>query len=451
MLKKNHETNKQISSLHMIAGRCLAKGKGLAAICAEKGKRKSRSAGNYIAVFLKWVFLAGVTGLFGGVIGTLFHISVGFATDLRQTHPWIIGFLPAGGVVILLLYKLGRLSEKTGTDHVIGSVREDGKVSPVLAPLIFAGTVITHLFGGSAGREGAALQLGGSIGTVVGKGFRLDEKDMHLITLCGMSAVFSALFGTPLTAALFALEVISVGVIYYSGLIPCLASSLTAYGVSLFFGVQPVRFTLLSIPDLTLWTILKTAGLAVVCAGVSILFCTALKKTGSWLEKLIPNKYLRIAAGGAAVIAMTLLVGAGDYNGAGMDIVAKAIGGSAKPEAFALKILFTAITVGAGYKGGEIVPTFFIGATLGCLIGGFFGIGAGFGAAVGMVALFCGVVNCPVASMILGVEVFGAQGLLFFAVACGVSYMLSGYYGIYGSQKIIYSKLKAEFINIHTK
>ena len=163
------------------------------------------------------------------------------------------------------------------------------------------------------------------------------------------------------------------------------------------------------------------------------------------------HDYLRIALGGLLLLGLSLLFPSGDYNGAGMDVVARALGGQARPEAFALKLLFTAITIGVGFKGGEIVPTFFIGATFGCVVGALLGLDAGFAAALGLVATFCGVVNSPIASIILSVELFGAQGLLFFAIACGVSYMLSGYYGLYSSQRIIYSKLKAEFININAQ
>ncbi len=405
----------------------------------------------YLTTFFKWGLIAGLTGLLGGGVGTLFHISVEFVTEFRLAHGYIIWFLPLGGIVIIALYKLCGLTENAGTNEVISSVRSDDKVPPILAPLIFVSTVITHLLGGSAGREGAALQLGGSIGSMVGRLFKLDEKDMHIITLCGMSGMFAALFGTPLTAAFFALEVISVGVVYYSGLIPCIVSSLIAYTVSLYFGVEPVRFCNVAVPEMSLAVIAKIIGLAIICAAVSIVFCTAIKQTRIRMSRIFKNGYIRIAVGGFAVIALTYLVRSGDYNGAGMDIITDAIGGSAKPEAFILKIIFTAITIGAGYKGGEIVPTFFIGATLGCVVGGLFGLGADFGAAIGLVALFCSVVNCPVASIILSVEIFGADGLLLFAIACAVSFMLSGYYGLYSTQKIIYSKLKAEFININAK
>ncbi len=414
-------------------------------------KNKLKAASNYVLTLIKWTLIAGCTGLLGGAIGTLFHKSVEYVTDFRTEYGFVLWLLPIGGIAIITLYKVCKLSENTGTNEVIDSIRTKNNVSPILAPLIFISTVITHLLGGSAGREGAALQLGGSIGSIIGRIFRLDEKDMHIITLCGMSSVFAALFGTPMTAAVLALEVISVGVIYYAALVPCIASSLVAYEISLLFGAKPMNFSDLVVPGLTFAVVVQTVALAAACAVVSILFCLALKKTRLLLTKVIKNSYLRIAAGGAVIIALTFLVQTRDYNGAGMDVVGRAIGGSARPEAFLLKIIFTAITIGAGYKGGEIVPTFFIGATFGCVVGNFLGLGGSFGAAVGLIALFCGVVNCPIASIILSIEIFGSSGLILFAVACAVSYTLSGYYGLYSTQKIIYSKLKAEFININAK
>lgn len=414
-------------------------------------KDKMESALNYAVTFLKWGFIAGCTGLLGGVVGTLFHKSVECAAVFRTGHDWIIWLLPLGGVIILTLYKLGKISENTGTNEVISSVRTDEKVPPVLAPLIFISTVVTHLFGGSAGREGAALQLGGSIGSIIGHIFRFDEKDMHIITLCGMSSVFAALFGTPLTAAFFALEMISVGVIYYSGLVPCIISSLVAFKVSLYFGVEPISFSYVNRPEISLSVLIKTVGLAVICASISIVFCMTIKQTRALMKKVFKNEYIRIIAGGLTVSALTFLLQTRDYNGAGMNIIADAMGGSARPEAFILKIVFTAITIGAGYKGGEIIPAFFIGATLGCIAGGLLGIGTGFGAAIGLVALFCSVVNCPIASIILSIEIFGADGLILFAITCAVSYMLSGYYSLYSTQKIMYSKLRAEYININAK
>ena len=239
--------------------------------------------------------------------------------------------------------------------------------------------------------------------------------------------------------------------LYYAGLLPCVVSAFTAYFISILMGTEPVAFTISNIPAFSLKSCLLTALLSAICALLSIGFCLGLHGTHKLFEKLFKNTFLRAAVGGLVIVILSLICRSGDYNGAGMDIVERAIGGNAKPEAFLLKFIFTAVTVGAGYKGGEIVPTFFVGATFGCVVGGLIGLDPGFAAAVGLVALFCGVVNCPLASIFLSIELFGAQAMPLFALAAAVSYLLSGYYGLYSSQKIVYSKLRAELVNINAK
>ena len=382
------------------------------------------------------------------MIGSLFHIGVSYATRWRSAHPWVLYLLPLLGLIIVGLYRVTGVEGKD-TNAVIESVHFGKNVPVLLVPVIFLSTVLTHLGGGSAGREGAALQIGGGIGFETGRLLRLGEKDLPLATLCGMSAVFSALFGTPLTATVFAMEVISVGVFYYAGLVPCLTASLVGYLVSLLMGVPPTRFTVAApLPEAC--TMLPVLVLAIGCALVSILFCRGLRETGRMAARLLPNPYWRAAIGGALIIGLTLLAGSTDYNGAGMELVERAVSGEANAWAWLLKLLFTAVTIGFGFKGGEVVPSFFVGACFGCVLGGLLGLPAGFGAAIGLVAVFCGVVNCPFASIFLSIELFGAGGLLYFAVACAVSYLLSGYCGLYSSQTILYSKMRAEFINIHT-
>ncbi len=413
-------------------------------------EQDAKSVWRYLSAFFQWIVLALVTGTVGGVVGALFFNTVNWATQIRLAHPWLLWLLPVGGLVIAAMYHICRM-ENENTNAIIDSIHFGDKVPLLLVPCIFLGTAITHLFGGSAGREGAALQIGGSLGNYIGRLFHLDAKDMRLATLCGMSAVFSALFGTPLTATIFALEVISVGVFYYSALVPCIVSALIAFGISTALGDAPTRFAL-SLQPVEWLMLLRVSGLAVLCSVMSILFCLTMHGTEHALAKRIPNGFLRIALGGAAIIGLTYLVGTTDYNGAGMDVITRAIEeGTARPTAFFWKLVFTAVTIGCGFKGGEVVPTFFIGAALGCVVGPLLGIPAGFAAALGLVCVFCGAVNCPMASMVLSVELFGAGNLIYFALACGIAYMLSGYFGLYSSQKILYSKLRPEFIDIHAK
>ena len=413
----------------------------------ERLKERVAHIGQYAVTLLKWMVLGGVIGLVGGIIGSLFHIGVDTATQVRLAHSWVLYLMPVGGLAIVGLYRLTK-TEGKGTNDVIASVHFGEQVPGLLVPVIFVSTVITHLCGGSAGREGAALQIGGGIGYQAGRLLRLGEKDLPLATLCGMSGVFAALFGTPLTATVFALEVISVGVLYYAGLVPCLTAALTGYLVSVFMGVPPTRFTV-TVPGLEVRTMLLVMVLALLCAVVSILFCRGLHGVEHLLKRTLKNPYLRVAVGAAVLIGLTLLTN-GDYNGAGMEVIGRAIAGQADPWAWVWKLLFTAITIGCGFKGGEVVPSFFVGAAFGCVAAGWLGLPAGFGAAMGLVSVFCGAVNCPLASIILSVELFGSGDLLYFAMACSISYLISGYCGLYSSQTILYSKLRAEFINVRT-
>ncbi len=416
----------------------------------ERFKSSAISAGRYFRSFYRWVLLSVVTGLVCGVVGSAFHLTVDKVTEIRINNPWLIFLMPVGGVLIAFIYRVSHM-EGEGTNGIIDSIHDGGRVHIRLVPVIFISTAITHLVGGSAGREGAALQIGGGIGYRVGRILKLDDKDMRLVTLCGMSAVFAALFGTPLTATIFALEVISVGILYYSGLIPCLVASVTAYGISRLFGIAPMRYTVLLEP-LELGLLLRVCILAVACAIVSMVFCIVMHKTERFASTKIENSYLRAAVGGVIVIALTLIAGSGSYNGIGTDVIASALGeGKAPAWGFLWKIAFTAVTIGFGFKGGEIVPTMFIGAVLGCTVGPLLGIPAQFAAAIALVSVFCGAVNCPIASIILSVELFGSGELLYFSLACGISYMLSGYFGLYSSQKIMYSKTRAEFINRYAK
>ncbi len=268
--------------------------------------------------------------------------------------------------------------------------------------------------------------------------------------MCGMSAAFSALFGTPMAAAIFSMEVVSVGIMHYSALVPCVISSLVAQGVARYYGITPEHFSIELIPDFSIITASQTALVAVLCATVSVLFCIVLHNSERLYKKFFKNSYIRILAGSAIIIALTLLVGSQDYNGAGMFVIERCFENEYVPYAFLLKILFTALTLGAGFKGGEIVPSFFIGATFGCLIGNLLGFSPALCTALCMGAVFCGVTNCPITSLLICFELFGFEGMPYFLLSIAISYMLSGYYGLYRSQKIVYSKYKTEFINRKT-
>ncbi len=384
-----------------------------------------------IAFTLKWILIGVLIGVIGGSIGTIFHISLDYVTLCREQSSYLLFFLPFGGVAIAFLYNLFHSEGNIDIKRVFQSVRENKDIPIVMIPLIFIGTLITHMFGGSAGREGAALQLGGSMGYNLAKMLKRDEDSTKWMVTAGMSSVFSAVFGVPFAATVFSLEVTRKGKRNYRGLFLGFVSSVIAFAVSRFFRIAPVRFGIPVIPGYQVDTITKVSLIAALCAGVCIVFATAIYKTEFLMKKYISNCYVRAAIGGLLIVLLTIGIRTTDYNGAGMEIIKNAISGETNNSAFVMKIIFTAITVAAGFKGGEIVPTFFIGATFGCCISGLFGFHAGFGASVGLVAMFAGMTKCPITSLLLAIEVFGTGGLPFFAIAILITFILSGRFGLY--------------------
>ena len=406
--------------------------------------QKAKHSALYVSAFAKWTFFSLIVGCVGGGVGALFAHLIAFVTDVRMNNEWLLYLLPLGGVAIALIYHLLKV-EHQGTNQVFEAVRSEKRVPCRLAPAIAISAGITHLLGGSAGKEGAALQLGGSVATLIGRIFRCDDKDRHILTVSGMAAVFAAVFGTPMGAAVFAVEVVSVGYVSLSALYPSFASALVAYLFAVRLGVHPERFNVDIIPEISAVYLGKVLVLAVVVAVVSIVFCLAMKHSHEAFEKYIRNPYIRAVVGGVVVIALTLLVGTRDYNGGGMHIIEGIFHGEEVSKwAFLLKIIFTAVTIGSGFKGGEIVPTLFIGATLGFTMADIVGMPVAFCAAIGMVALFASVTNCPIATVFLAAELFGAEGLLYYALAIFVAFVLSGYFSLYTGQKIVFSKIKEE-------
>ena len=411
------------------------------------GRRAARGR-----TFYKWFFyafypahllvLAALVGCVVGPLGGAFGLALNWANATRGAHPWLLYLLPVAGLVIVFLYHRFDPDGGGSTNQIFVSVREHKPLTLRTAPLIFVSTVATHLFGGSSGREGAALLLGGSVSGQLGRALRLENRDCRLMTMCGMAGAFSAIFGTPLAATIFTLEVVDVGSMQYAALLPCLVSALLGVFISGKMGLAPEAFVLQAEAAPTPDNLVRVIILGALLAALSIFFCELLHVTPKLYRKFFPNIYLRVAAGGVLIIALTKLLGTTDYNGAGAAVIEAAIDGEAVPYAFLLKMLFTALTLGAGFKGGEIVPIFFTGATFGCVAAPLLGLPPQLGAALGMVALFCGCTNSPLASICLAIEVFGGQCVSLFALACAVSYMLSSYFSLYREQHFLHSKLR---------
>lgn len=412
---------------------------------ADAGRNLKAAEMNLIA-FLDWAAFGILTGIVVGMVGAAFALILGKFTAYRMEHPQLVLGLPIAALTIVFMYRhLGEVGDK-GTNLVINSVREGHEVPWFVAVRIFIATAITHLFGGSAGREGAALQLGSSISSTLSKILGRKKHDKTITVLCGMSAAFSALFGTPLASTIFAMEVVNVGEMYYAALVPCSFAALSACMAAKALGVQAESFHLLSAPELTFQTFFKVLILAIGCALISVIFCIILHMAHHFFRKAFKNQYVAGLAASIMIIALTAIVNSSDYMGTGMHVIERAVEGEAHPEAFVLKMIFTALALGSCYKGGEIVPSFFVGATFGCVAGQVLGLSPSLCAGIGMVAVFCGVTNCPVSSLLIAAELFGFHGMHYFLIGVTVSYMLSGYRSLYTSQKIIFGKLKTGFL-----
>ena len=397
-----------------------------------------------------WILLSCGVGLFVGAYSTAFAAVLKQSNAFRDSHPWILFLLPVAGLIIVFLYRICKVYKDRGTNLVIGSINAGSEVPGTMSVLIFISTILTHLCGGSAGREGAALQMGGSLGNVIARRLHMGERSAKILIMCGMSAAFAAVFGTPMAAAIFSMEVISVGIIHYSALVPCVFASLVASRFAVEMGINPEAFEIIGIPAFNIIGSVKIFLLALCCAAISTLFVEALHSTGKLYARFIKNPYIKVVVGGIIIIILTLIVGNRDYNGAGVGLIERAIHeGDVRPWDFLMKMLFTAITLQAGFKGGEIVPSFCIGACFGCFFGELSGISPSFCAAIGMAAVFCGVTNCPITTLLISFELFGFEGIPYFMIAIAISYLLSGYKGLYSDQIIVYSKYRPRFINRH--
>lgn len=401
-----------------------------------------------VITLVKWLVISVGIGLLVGAITSVFGHALTWVNDFRGQNPIVILALPVGGLLIVFLYRFFKNTNDQGTNMVISSIHSSTDIPWKMAPLIFITTVITHLCGGSAGREGAAIQLGGSIANKLGKVIKLNGNDQRIIIMCGMSAGFSALFGTPMAAAIFSLEVISIGIMHYSALVPCVTAAMIAHFVADFLKVHPEAFTVAEIPTIEPVIFFKIVLFAALIGGLSILFCVILHTTEHLYKKYLKNPYVRIFIAGCVVILLSMVLRTDFYLGSGMGIIEHIFeGGDIAVYAFLLKMIFTALTLGAGFKGGEIVPSFCIGAAFGCVVAPLFGLPTTLVTACGMVGLFCGVTNCPITSLLISFELFGFEGMPYYLTTVAVSYMLSGYYGLYHAQKIMYSKTEPNFVN----
>ena len=408
----------------------------------------------HAGVVVRWTAILAPMAAVVGAACALFLWALDEATALRFQYPWLLFLLPVGGFLIGLVYLWKGGPAEGGNNLILDRIHTPGGGIPFrMAPLILAATVLTHLFGGSAGREGTAVQMGGSLASVFGKLWRLDADAMPVVLMAGIAAGFGAVFGTPIAGAVFAMEVLAVGRVQYRAMVPCIGAALLADWTCQSLGIRHTDYHVAGpaahlLVDPLLLAKVTVAGILFGLA--SLVFAEANHRLGALVKKTIAYAPLRPLIGGLIVIALVYVTGTRDYLGLGVwsaDPRAVTIPGLFAPDihdwSWALKILFTVVTLSFGFKGGEVTPLFFIGAALGNALSPWLGVPTDLLAALGFVAVFAGAANTPLACTIMGIELFGATWGVYIAVACFVAYLCSGHSGIYLSQRIAVPKRAA--------
>jgi H+/Cl- antiporter ClcA len=385
----------------------------------------------------RWLVLGALLGVASGGASALFLWLLAGATSFREQHAQLVYALPIAGLVIGWLYERWGRTIKAGTNLIIDTIHDAGPAIPLrMGPIVLVGTVLTHLFGGSAGREGTAVQMGASLADALAQRVKADPRLRRQLLMAGAAGGFGSVFGTPLAGAVFGLEFGVVAGIELGGLVPALVASFVGDLTTRALGIQhtlypPVQAFSLTPPLLGKWLVF-----AVAIAGVTVLFIELLHFLKRHGERLVPRLPLRMCAGGLAVVAAWQLVGTSDYLGLGVPTILRAFVDPGLPSAaFALKLLFTVVTLGAGFLGGEVTPLFFVGASLGNLLARGLGIPLELGAGVGMAAVFAAASNAPLALSLMAIELLGAAVSPHVAIVCVVAYVLTGKRGIYSAQR----------------
>ena len=396
---------------------------------------------NILRYLLRWTPLATLSALLAGTASAILLTSLNWATVTRESHPWLIALLPVAGLVVGCMYRYLGASVEAGNNLILETIHAEAQTPTRtipfrMTPLILIGTFLSHLFGGSAGREGTAIQTGASLADQLARPFRLSTSERRILLICGVSAGFASVFGTPLAGTVFGLEVLAIGAITYEALAPCMLAAFVADLTTRAWHIHHTIYVVQQVPAISPTRLLCAAVAGALFGVVALFFARMTHAIADLFKRFVPWPPLRPFLGGILVALAVFALGTTRYIGLGIPTIQAAFGPSHDPQDWLLKLIFTAVTLGAGFKGGEVTPLFFIGATLGNALAYLLPLPPSLLAGMGFVAVFAGAANTPITSSLMAMELFGAEAGAYAAVACVFSYLFSGHSGIYTAQRI---------------